>query len=448
MATTKLWHIQGRLKDLVDYVENPEKTVKPGLQDFFNVFSYTQNSDKTAGGQFVTAINCQKDIALQQMILTKQRYGKEDGYIAWHGYQSFKPGEVTPEQCHTLGVELARQMWGDCFQIIVTTHLDKEHLHNHFCVNSVSFKDGSKYNFSKKELKRLRDTSDRLCREYGLSVVEHPHKAPTRQVWLDEQAGKPTRYNIYRADVQQAIDSSITSRGMVQYLRGRGYIVDSTEPNLKIRLPQYPHFTRLDTLNPQWTNQGIEHLIYDRDDLISSRSKPPRKPDIPDWLRDAYQPQKRTTKIYRLYLYYCYQLGILPKGTTYHPASPQLRADLRHLDDIDQQTRYLASHNIETVEELLADRSEKESQLEALTTQRTKLQNKIRRASPEQKMFLRKEKAEVTAQITALRKDIRDSKEIEQRSLEIQDTLDRAYEVEHPQYEKNKRMEVNQNRGR
>lgn len=191
MATTKLWHIQGRLKDLVDYVENPKKTVRPGLQDFFNVFSYTQSPDKTAGGQFVTAINCQKDIALQQMILTKQRYGKEDGYIAWHGYQSFKSGEVMPEQCHALGVELARQMWGDRFQIIVTTHLDKEHLHNHFCINSVSFRDGGKYNFSKKELKRLRDTSDRLCRVYGLSVVERPHKAPSRQVWLDEQAGNP-----------------------------------------------------------------------------------------------------------------------------------------------------------------------------------------------------------------------------------------------------------------
>ena len=446
MATTKLWHIQGRLKDLVDYVENPEKTVKPGLQDFFNVFSYTQNPDKTADGQFVTAINCQKDIALQQMILTKQRYGKEGGYIAWHGYQSFKPGEVTPEQCHTLGVELARQMWGDRFQIIVTTHLDKEHLHNHFCINSVSFKDGGKYNFSKKELKRLRDTSDRLCRERGLSVVEHPHKAPSRQVWLDEQAGKPTRYNIYRADVQKAIDSSITGRGMVQYLRGRGYIVDSTGSNLKIRLPQYPHLTRLDTLNPQWTNQGIEHLIYDRDDLISSRSKPPRKPDIPDWLRDAYQPQKRTTKIYRLYLYYCYQLGILPKGTTYRPASPQLRADLRHLDDIDRQTRYLASHNIETVEELLADRAAKESQLEALTTQRTKLQNKIRRTSPEQKMLFRKEKAEVTAKITALRKDIRDSKEIEQRFLEIQDTLDRAFEAEHTGRNRKEHAYLHENR--
>ena len=299
MATTKLWHIQGRLKDLVDYVENPEKTVKPGLQDFFNVFSYTQNPDKTAGGQFVTAINCQKDIALQQMILTKQRYGKEDGYIAWHGYQSFKPGEVTPEQCHALGVELAKQMWGGRFQIIVTTHLDKEHLHNHFCINSVSFKDGGKYNFSKKELKRVRETSDRLCREHGLSVVERPHKAPSRQVWLDEQAGKPTRYNIYRADVQQAIDCNATGKQVVQHLRKMGYIVDTGGANLKIRLPQYPHFTRLDTLNPNWTNKGLEHLIYDRDISEFGRPERPQVLEIPDWLKTVYQPRKRTMKIHK-----------------------------------------------------------------------------------------------------------------------------------------------------
>ena len=239
-------------------------------------------------------------------------------------------------------------------------------------------------------------------------------KAPSRQVWLDEQAGNPTRYNIYRADVQEAIDCNATGKQVVQHLRKMGYIVDTTGPCLKIRLPQYPHFTRLDILNPRWTNKGLEHLIYDRDISEFGRPERPQVLETPDWLKGAYQPRKRTTKIYRLYLYYCYQLGILPKGTTYQPASPQLRADLRHLDDVDRQTRYLASHNIETVEELLADRAAKESQLEALTTQRTKLQNKIRRASPEQKVVLRKEKAEVTVQITALRKDIRDSKEIEQ----------------------------------
>ena len=123
-----------------------------------------------------------------------------------------------------------------------------------------------------------------------------------------------------------------------------------------------------------------------------------------------------------------------------------MRADLRHLDDIDRQTRYLASRKIETVEELLADRSEKESQLEALTTQRTKLQNKIRRASPEEKVILRKEKADLTAQITALRKYIRDSKEIEQRSLEIQDTLDRAFEEEHTGRNRKKHAYLHENR--
>ena len=131
MATTKLWHIKGRIKDLIEYVENPEKTVVTDktAEDFFNVFAYTWNPVKTEGGQYVTAINCQKDIALRQMILTKQQYGKDDGYIAWHGYQSFKPGEVTPNQCHAIGVAFAKEMWGDRFQIVVTTHLDKGHLH-------------------------------------------------------------------------------------------------------------------------------------------------------------------------------------------------------------------------------------------------------------------------------------------------------------------------------
>lgn len=225
-----------------------------------------------------------------------------------------------------------------------------------------------------------------------------------------------------------------------------GYDFARIGANLKIRLPQYPHFTRLDTLNPRWTNKGLEHLIYDRDISEFGRLERPRVPEIPDWLKTAYQPRKRTTKIYRLYLYYCYQLGILPKGTTYHPASPQLRADLRHLDDIDRQTLYLASHNIETVEELLADRTEKEMQLETLTAQRTKLQNKIRRASPEQKILLRKEKAEVTAKITALRKAIRGSKEIEQRSLEIQDTLDRAFEAEHTGRNRKEHAYLHENR--
>ena len=134
MATTSLWHIEGRLKDLIDYVENPEKTRtdNPNLQPLWDVFSYVSRPEATEQGEYVSAINCLKEIALQQMILTKKQYGKDDGYIAWHGYQSFKPDEVTPEQAHEIGLQLAKEMWSDRFQIIVTTHLDKDHIHNHF----------------------------------------------------------------------------------------------------------------------------------------------------------------------------------------------------------------------------------------------------------------------------------------------------------------------------
>lgn len=139
MATTSLWHIEGRLKDQIDYVENPDKTIArtKELQDFYNVFAYVQRPEATEQGEYVSSVNCLKEIALQQMILTKKQYGKDDGYIAWHGYQSFKPEEVTPEQAHQIGLQLAKEMWGNRFQIIVTTHLDKDHIHNHFCFNSV-----------------------------------------------------------------------------------------------------------------------------------------------------------------------------------------------------------------------------------------------------------------------------------------------------------------------
>lgn len=113
MAVTSLWHIEGRLKDLIAYVENPEKTVanNSSLQPLFDVLSYVSRPTATERGEYVSAINCLKEIALQQMILTKKQYGKENGYIAWHGYQSFKPNEITPEKAHEIGLQTAKEMW-------------------------------------------------------------------------------------------------------------------------------------------------------------------------------------------------------------------------------------------------------------------------------------------------------------------------------------------------
>ena len=433
MAVTSLWHIKGRLKDLIDYVENPEKTVSKDkhLQDFYNVFSYVSRPEATENGEFVSAINCLKEIALRQMIHTKKQYGKDDGYIAWHGYQSFKPDETTPQQAHEIGLKLAEEMWGDRFQIIVTTHLDKDHIHNHFCFNSVSFIDGGKYNYSNSERQRLRDVSDRICREYGLSVIKNPRKAPSRPVWLDEKSSKPTRYNVYREDVREAANFSRSPYYMEEYLRRKGYITDFTGKHWKIRLPQYEHFTRLDTLDEKWTPDHFKRNMGAYARYGNRRAEITYPPQMPQDLRSWFKPFQKTSHIYRLYLHYCYLLGVLPKKTTYRPTSPYLKEELRKLDELSNQVRYMSKYGIETLEDLYADREKLQGEMDKLTAYRTKRQNKIRRASPAEKETLREEKAKITEQITSLRKRLKLNKGIEERSVKIQEKTDLLYANEY-----------------
>ncbi|MBO5130499.1 MAG: relaxase/mobilization nuclease domain-containing protein [Oscillospiraceae bacterium] len=430
MATTKLWHIKGRLRDLIEYVENPVKTVDPSMQDFFNVFSYTQNPDKTDQGEYVTAINCVKEIALEQMILTKKQFCKDDGYIAWHGYQSFKPGEVTPEQCHAIGVQTAKEMWGDGFQIIVTTHLDREHLHNHFCFNSVGFRDGRKYNYSKAERRRFMEVSDRICLEHDLSVIRNPRKSPSRPVWLDEKAGKPTRYNIYREDFISAAEGSRTVEQLARYLTRLGYEVDFSGPKWKMKLPQYKYFTHIDTLNDKWTPEFVRERMGSRTRYGLVRPIVSASPYLPEELRGTWQPGVKTTHIYRLYVWWQYQLGVMPKGTSYKPTSPFMKEELRKLDQYTREIQYMGANHIETLDDLHADLAQTETELERLRTIRTKLQNQIRRADPERKEELRQDKAEITAQITELRKRRKMAINIEERSTHIDTMMTHLYKNE------------------
>lgn len=447
MATTSLWHIKGNLKDLIEYVENPEKTVpkEDGLSGFLNVFSYVKNPVKTENGEYVSSINCLKDIALQQMILTKKQYSKTDGYIAYHGYQSFKPNEISAKECHEIGVKLAREMWGDKFQIVVTTHLDKEHLHNHFCFNSVSFKDGKKYNYSKSEIKRLRDISDRLCLEHGLSVIKSPHKSPSRPIYFDEKAGKNTRYNVYRDDIRDAVNGSRNIAMVEKYLIDKGYITDFTGSKFKIRLPQYKHFTNFTTLNEAWTNDYVLRNLGARARYGNAVPYTSLYPFMPEEIKVVYFHRQPTPHIYRLYLYYCYQLGILPKQANYKPTSPYLKEDLRKLDEITAQVNYMCKYKINTLKDLYGDRKTIEININSLIAHRTKLQNKIRRATPEEKIELRTEKAVLTEKITEFRKQLKLNIAIEKRSVKIQDTLDLAFD--HEEKVKEQKKNIKKERG-
>jgi len=167
MAYDKIIPIKGRLDHCVNYVLNPEKT------DLGRVLEYMSNSDKTVtpDGRAVleTAINCQLETAYQEMQATKRRWSKKGGVLGYHLIHSYAPGEVTPEQAHALGVEFARQLLGDRYEVVISTHLDHDHLHNHVLFNSVSFIDGKKYrdNF-KAYFGDIRGASNEVSRRHGV----------------------------------------------------------------------------------------------------------------------------------------------------------------------------------------------------------------------------------------------------------------------------------------
>lgn len=421
MATTSLWHIKGKLRDLIDYIENPDKTkLDDNMQDFVNIFSYDTNPNKTNNKEFVTAINCLKEIALEQMIMTKQQFNKSDKYIAWHGYQSFKPDEVTPELCHEIGVKLAKQMWSDRFQVIVSTHLDKDHLHNHFCFNSVSFLDGKKYNYSKSEMQRLRNLSDELCQEYGLSVIEtnNKSKSPSRILYFAEKNNEPTKYNLMRTAIDEAIKISLVPQEFVRIMRKKGYIVN-VNPERKyatIRSVNDSRNTRLKTLGENYDWHNIVEQINTQDGftlfpaykMFKRESKTKYVKAKKYTFKGSFATVKKVTGLKALYLYYCYRLGYLPKKKQHKPLSPEMKEAWRKIDRYSNQVRLIAKYNLDDTDKVKQFINDNKEQIITIKNQRNQIYNRLRRCKDaDQISSLKSERNICTKQLTKLRKEIK-----------------------------------------
>jgi len=224
MAVTLISAIHGDLADSLTYVTNEEKTTVRRKEGESSERNERTGAEKVI---FVTGVNCHKDKAEREMRFVQTRFGRRGGRVTcYHAKQSFRGSESSPELCHEIGVRLAEEMWGEDYQVVVTTHLNTDNMHNHFIVNPISMWSGAKWQNKKKERYRFRDLSDELCRKYGLSVIGKDRSDHTRKKSMSERSGKPSKFNLIRETVDRIMEISYSMADFCRLMNYEGYIVE------------------------------------------------------------------------------------------------------------------------------------------------------------------------------------------------------------------------------
>lgn len=458
MAATAIWDVTDRLDRVINYAANPNKTenldfASPNFQGLLNVLEYTARDDKTEKQFYVDGINCDPAIAYVQMSQTKLQFQKTDGILAFHGYQSFAPGEASPETAHAIGVKLAQELWGGRFEVIVSTHLDKNHLHNHFVLNSVSFADGMRYYDNKATYDLMRQASDRLCREYSLSVIENPQEGKSKHYaeWEAEKEGKPTWRGLIREDVDKAIFASMTFSQFISTLRNQGYEVKTGVKYIAVRPQGKERFVRLKTIGKDYSEEAIKQRIL-------NNHTPKRQEVLPEPKRKRYITRsrsnpKKTRKLrglQGLYFHYLYKMGILPK----HPASKNrthflLREDIRHMEELTAQTKLLCTHRIENKEQLSTHQSKLEQEMAALSAARKSLYHRLRRCKEDSQVADCKQQiAGLSKKLSPLRKEVKLCTGILSRSEMMKEKLSQIGQEENELRREEKEYEQRSRRSR
>ncbi len=434
MATTKIWPVHDSLKRLVGYASNPEKTE---FSDLRQALHYAADPEKVSGEErmfFVTGINCDAGRAYEQMTAVKKRFGKEDGNVAYHAYQSFKPGEVTPEECHAIGLELARELWGSDYQVLVATHLDRNHLHNHFLLNSVSFRTGKKFNCKKSVYDQMRKTSDRLCQEHDLSVIKNPKGHTPRSLYFAEKNNEPTRYNLMREAIDFALESCIDYDQLKRALADQGYVLEAN-PKRKYATIRSIHgrkATRLYRLGEDYDIPAIvdriENNRYRYAHDLRFRDYEPlqldRRPRQRYYCIGNVKTAKKVGGLRGLYFHYCYRLGILPKGRGQPPLSPEMREACRQLDSITKQAQLLVEQKFETTEDVERFISHTNDSMAALTDKRQKCYNRLRRCTDTDEInTIKEERDRLTKALALFRQDAKTAQGILDRTAKMKSDL-------------------------
>ena len=228
------------------------------------------NPEKTDGKLLVSSYGCAAETADIEFSWTRRHAIDKGTNLGRHLVQAFQPGEVTPEQAHEIGMELAKEILGGKYEFVLTTHIDKDHVHNHLIFNTVSFADYKHYHSNKRSYHYIRRTSDRLCKEHGLSVII-PGQDKGKS-YIEHQATQ--NGTSYKAKLKAAIDRLLPAcsdlEELLRRLQREGYEIKRGK-YISARAPDQERFTRLKTLGVDYTEEALAARI-------AGRSRPSRQP--------------------------------------------------------------------------------------------------------------------------------------------------------------------------
>lgn len=429
MATTSIWKVGKRLDKVIKYTTNPEKTEDKNYseswyRDLHNTVEYIKADFKTEKQFYVTGINCSEDNALEEMKATKKKFGKERGILAYHAFQSFAEGEVTPEQAHKIGIQLAEELWGDRFEVIVSTHLNTKHIHNHFVLNSVSFVDGKKYRDNRSTYAIMRRTSDEICRENNLSVIE---EKPCGKLNIDyskyysSYLQRDDYHTLVKADVDFAIKQAYSYNNFEDILIDMGYTITIRAGKISLCKPPYKRNIRITrAFGEEYSMDNIEERIMSNTSYIPLLAKSKIK---------RYKGKNRKSirydrgSLYRLYLYYCYMFKVFPKNNRIK-LSENMKKEVRKMEQMSNEIKFICRNKIKSTDELFSYKKNLAEELNNQMKERCKLRrNREKCQDSEERQKICNEILVVSDKINYLKKEVKLCEDVRKRNITMKENI-------------------------
>ena len=420
MATVAIWKIDSRLDHVIDYIKNTEKTKNKNYGN--NKFIADEQNDKVC---FVSGINCSTETTYKEMMITKSSFNKLDGIKGFHAFQSFKEGEVTPALAHKIGVQLASEMWGNNYEVMVATHTNTNHIHNHFVINSVSFKDGKKYSDNHLSYAILRTKCNEICEEYKLSTLREKQCKSGIDYGKVYQnyIHKSNYHTIAKQDLDRAIGMSYSYIDFLELMSKMGYDVTNRYGKLSICRKPYKKNIRIErAYGEDYSIESIERRIK-TEQLV----RVPFPEAYNEYKRKrTYEKSKKQKNhgLYGLYKYYCYILKVYPKHYPNRYLPPFVRTEVTKMEIISKETRLLVREKIETYEQLLFYKNNLGKDISDMLKQRQNLWVRYNRTEKEEdKNSIREKINLLTITLNKLKQEKRLCEEIEESNSKLNEHI-------------------------